>query len=564
MSQAGVDALKLQQGLLARGFALLQQRRYSEAEPIYTEILRRQPRHFDALHFLGIIALETNRTAQGVGLLERAIKLKPHVAAAHNDLGIGLQALKRPNEALAAYDRAIGLNADLPGVHNNRGNVLRQLKRQEQAVASYDKAIALKPDNALAYRNRGVVLREMKRHEEALASYDKAIALTPNFAEAYRNRGLVLRDLNRLEEALASYDKAIALKPDHAAAHGNRGVVLQDLARHAEALASYDNAVALNPADADENWNQGLCLLLLGRFEQGWQQYEWRKKRDKPIANRSYPEPPWLGKANIAGKTLFLDREQGYGDTIQFSRYAKLVQALGARVVLSVQDPLRRLIKQAHPDLDVIAENQTPTGFDYHCALMSLPLAFSTTLGTIPSAPRYLWADEQIKARWETRLSPRIKPRIGIAWSGSLLHNINNRSMDLTTLIPLLSDDVQWVSLQKELGDADADVLKRDGRISFLGDGLKDFSDTAALIDVMDLVITVDTSVGHLAGAMGKPVWIMLPYNADWRWLLDRSDSPWYPSARLFRQRGIGNWNDLVHEVKSELWSLIDSCALRR
>jgi tetratricopeptide (TPR) repeat protein len=561
VSQADPDVLKMQQGLQAYGFTLLQQGRYSEAESVYTDILRRQPRHFEALHLLGIIALETNRAARGVELIEKAVKLDPRVAAAHSDLGIGLQALKLYKEALASYDRSIALQANSPQVHNNRGNVLRQLARHEQALASYDKAIALRPDYAVAHRNRGIVLRELKRHEAALGSYDKAIALQPDFAEVHRNRGLLLRDINRHEEALASFDRAIVLRPNHAATHGNRGVVLQDLARHDEALVSYNKAIELNPGDADENWNHGLCLLLLGKFERGWQQYEWRKRRDKPIANRGYVEPCWLGKENISGKTLFLYWEQGFGDTIQFGRYARLAAALGAKIVLSVQDSLVRLFSQSEPDLEVIGESRKPARFDYHCPLMSLPLAFGTTLETIPSAPRYLRAAEQCKARWDARLAPKTRPRIGIAWSGSQVHNIHNRSMDLATLLPLLSDDVQWTSLQKEISKDETEVLLRHGRVTLPGAELADFSDTAALLDLMDLVITVDTSVAHLAGAMGKPVWIMLPYNADWRWLRDRTDSPWYPSVRLFRQSALGKWDDVIHQVNVELRRWIDTSA---
>jgi predicted O-linked N-acetylglucosamine transferase (SPINDLY family) len=340
--------------------------------------------------------------------------------------------------------------------------------------------------------------------------------------------------------------------------HGNRGVVLQDLARHDEALVSYDKAVALRPDDADENWNQGLCLLLFGQFERGWRQYEWRKRRDRPIAKRSYSEQTWLGRQDIAGKTLFLYWEQGFGDTIQFCRYAKLARARGAEIILSVQNPLHRLISQAMPDVNVIAGDLQPARFDYHCPLMSLPLAFGTTLETVPTAPRYLWADDELRARWEARLPPKIKPRVGIVWSGSSVHDIHNRSMDLAALLPLLSEDIQWIGLQKEIAANDAELLRRESRVACFGDELRDFSDTAALIDLTDLVITIDTSVAHLAGAMGKPVWLMLPYNADWRWLLHRIDSPWYPSARLFRQRAIGNWDDVVMRVKTELRSLTE------
>jgi len=382
-------------------------------------------------------------------------------------------------------------------------------------------------------------------------------SLKPDYAEAHNNRGNALRALNRPMEALASYDKTIALKPDYAEAHNNRGNVLLDLKRPEEALISYDKAIALKPNDAGAHFNQSLCLLLLGRFEQGWRQYEWRKKRDEPIAARPYPQPLWLGNENIAGKTLFLWWEQGFGDTIQFCRYANLVEARGAKVIISVQQPLHRLLQQISPTILVINQNETPTYFDYHCPLLSLPLAFRTSLETIPAQAQRLKADDALRSTWSARLPPKTKPRIGVVWRGGTIHkNDHNRSIELGQFLTIVGADADWVCLQKEIRDTDAAVFHEDSRIAFFGDDLKDFSDTAALLDLMDLVITVDTSVAHLAGAMGKPVWVLLPYNPDWRWQLDRNDSPWYPSARLFRQPEIGNWTAVLDEVKSELRSI--------
>ena len=264
------------------------------------------------------------------------------------------------------------------------------LKRPAEALASYDKAIALKPDYAEAHNNRGNALKDLKRPAEALASYDKAIALKPDYAEAHNNRGNALKDLKRPAEALASYDRAIALKPDYAEAYNNRGNALKDLKRPAEALASYDKAIALKPDYAEAYWNQSLCLLLMGHFEQGWRQYEWRKKLNEPMGVRSYPQPVWLGEENIAGKTLFIYWEQGFGDTIQFCRYAKLVEARGAKVIMSVQQPLCGLLKQISPTIQILKPNEEPTDFDYHCPLLSLPLALGTTLETIPAEQQYL------------------------------------------------------------------------------------------------------------------------------------------------------------------------------
>ena len=414
------------QAKLNQGMALHRQGKLADAERCYGEVLQRQPEHFGALHLLGVIARQTRRTERAVELIKRAIGLNPKVAEAHSNLGNALMDLKRSAEALASYDRAIALKPDYAEAHYNRGNALMDLTRPAEALASYDRAIALKPDFAEAHSNRGNALRDLKRPAEALASYEKAIALKPDDAAAHNNRGTALRDLKRPEEALASYDKAIALKPDYAEAHSNRGNALRDLKRFAEALASYDKAIALKPDFAEAHWNQSLCLLLMGHFEQGLRQYEWRKKRDKPIGVRSYPQPVWLGEENIAGKTLFIYWEQGLGDTIQFCRYAKLVEARGAKVIMSVQQPLCGLLKQISPTIQILKPNENPTDFDYHCPLLSLPLALGTTLETIPAEQQYLKTDEELRSIWSARLPPKTKPRIGVVWSGSATSKMIN------------------------------------------------------------------------------------------------------------------------------------------
>ena len=432
------------------------------------------------------------------------------------------------------------------------------LKRPAEALASYKRAIALKPDYAEAHYNRGNALMDLKRPAEALASYDRAITLKPDYAEAHSNRGNALKGLKRPAEALASYDKAIALKPDFAVAHYNRGNALRDLKRPGEALASYERAIALKPDFAEAHWNQSFCLLSMGHLEQGLRQYEWRKKLNEPMGVRSYPQPVWLGEENIAGKTLFVYWEQGLGDTIQFCRYAKLVEGRGAKIFMSVQQPLYGLLKQISPTIQILRPNEEPTDFDYHCPLLSLPLALGTTLKTIPAEQQYLKSDEELGSIWSARLPPKTRPRIGVVWSGNTAHTkLHYRSIELQQFLTIFSPDAEWICLQKEIREEDFAILRQLGRIAFFGDDLRDFSDTAALLDLMDLVITIDTSVAHLAGAMGKPVWILLPYNPDWRWLLDRNDSPWYPSARLFRQQQNGNWATVTDQVKNQLRSAI-------
>jgi tetratricopeptide (TPR) repeat protein len=514
-----------------QGLALHQQGKLADAERIYREVLRQQPNHFDALHLLGVIAVQTQQTELGVALLTKAIGLNAKIAAAHSNLGIALLRLKRPQEALA----------------------------------SHDKAIALDPDFADAYYNRGIALRDLKRPEDALASYDKAIALKPHNAEAHYNRGNALRDLRRAEEALASHDKAIALKPDYAEAHYNRGIALMDLQRCEEALASYDKAIALKPDYTDACWNQSLCFLLTGRFEQGWRQHEWRKKLKKPLGLRSYPQPLWLGEDNIAGKTLFIYWEQGFGDTIQFCRYAKCAEELGAKVIFSVQQPLLELLKQLSPTIRIVGPLEEPADFDYHCPLLSLPLAFKTTVSNIPATVPYLKGNIEQSLFWKERLGEKSKPRVGLVWSGGFRPyqteswTINNRrNIPLSKLAVLKNPDIEFYSLQKgEPAESElADLVHRywDGpQIIDLTSQLRDFSDTAALVENLDLVISVDTATAHLAAAMAKPVWLLNRFDTCWRWFLERSDSPWYPTVKLYRQEKAGQWDDVVERIRSDL-----------
>jgi tetratricopeptide (TPR) repeat protein len=547
------------QARFEQAVALHEQGHLAAAERIYRDILRQQPQHIGAMHLLGVIALRTGHSEQGAELIKKAVALNPNNAVAHCNLATAMVKLKRPAEALASCDQAIALKPDLAEAHYNRADILLNLKRPEEALASCDQAIALKPDLAEAHLNRGNALNDLERPAEALSSYDQAIALKPDYAAAFFNRGIALGRLRRLNDALASYDQAIALRPDDAEAYSNRGNVLKSLRRPAEAVASFDKAIALKPDYAHAYWNQSLCLMMLGRFEQGWRQFEWRKQSDKQFAARSFAQPLWRGQDDIGGKTLFIWWEQGIGDTIQFSRYARLAEARGAKVIMSVHHTLRGLLGQISPTIEIIGPDEAPAGFDYHCPLLSLPLAFGTTLATIPPPQPYLQADQALKATWAARLPAKTRSRIGLVWSGKADHtNDLNRSIELQHVLPMLSRDADWICLQKEIRANDLAVLRNSGRVAFFGDDLKNFSDTAALLDLMDLVVTVDTSVAHLAGAMGKPVWILLPFSPDWRWLLERDDSPWYPTARLFRQPEIGNWPAVVARVANELRSVID------
>jgi tetratricopeptide (TPR) repeat protein len=534
-----------------QAIGLHQQGRFAEAERLYEQVLAHAPVHFDALHMLGVIALQTGRADRGAQMIEKAIKVNPKIAVAFRNLGIALQNLGRLDDAVARFDNAIALQPEFFEAHVNRGNALQALKRFDDAVSSYDRALALRPESAEIHHNRANALRPLGRLDEAIAGYDKAIALKADFAEAHINRGSSLADLKRFGEAVASFDEAIALRPDLPEGHGNRGNALHQLGRLDEAIVGCDAAIALRPDYADAHMSKSHILLVTGQFDQGWRAYEWRKATVEPTGNRSCPQPLWDGSESIESKSIFLHWEQGFGDTIQFSRYAGLLADRGARVALSVQDPLVRLFKQWEPRIEIIGGDRAPVSFDFHCPLMSLPYMLKTGLETVPAYPSYLAADPSLTGPWAARLAPKAKPRIGLAWRGNANHkNDHNRSVDLDRLAPLLAFDADWVSLQKEMPKEDAAKL---GRVADLSGEIGDFADTAALIAQLDLVISVDTSIAHLAAAMGKPTWILLPFNPDWRWLTDRDDSPWYPSVRLFRQPQIDDWSPVIERIGREL-----------
>jgi len=415
------------------------------------------------------------------------------------------------------------------------------------------RAIRVNPAVAHVHCHLGDVLTALGRPEEALQSFEKALALAPQLAEAHHNRGQALQTLGRPAEALESYDAAIALNSRHPLWHNNRGLVLAELNRPQDALASYDAALALKPDYVEALANRSVALLVMGRFEIGWPAFEARKLRDRPRRTLESGRF-WTGEADLAGRRLFLHHEQGLGDSIQFVRYLPLLEEKGAKIILSAQDTLAPLLRSSFPAVELIGEDETPEDFDFHCPLPSLPLALSTRLETIPAPQRYLGSEPARRARFEALLGERRAPRIGLAWSGNPAHkNDLNRSIPFAQLAPLLTGDAQWIALQNEIRADDLGAFRQSGKVAFLGDALGDFADAAALTDLMDLVISVDTSLVHLAGALGKPVWILLPFSPDWRWMLGRDDSPWYPSARLFRQPGIGDWNSVLETVAAAL-----------
>ena len=571
----------------------LKQGKLAAAEAAFEQILKLQPRNADALNFLGIIAAQTQQSGKAVSLFdkalavdsrnpgifnnrglalqavgdfaaalqsfERAIALKPDHAAAHFNRGNVLKALARVDEAIESYDRAIALHAKFTEAHYNKGVLLGELGRFDEAVASYDRVVGCRSDHAEAFYNRGHALRALGRFDPALQSFDQAIAARNNYPEAYLNRGEVLEELAQPEAALASYEHAIGLRPHYAKALYNRGNVFKALRRFDDAIASYEFCIRLEPDHADAHFNKAMVLLVRGDFDAGWAEHEWRwKSKNGPARHqiKQFAQALWLGREDLEGTTILLHWEQGLGDTIHFCRYAQVLERRGAKVILLVQRRLVEVLANLAGVAQLVAEGDELPNFDVHCPLMSLPLALTTRLETIPSAPRYLSAQPALIDEWHDRLCAKTRPRIGLVWYGNPGHSGDrHRSLALDELLAGLPRDVDYVSLQWELRGVDAVALRANPIMLTFPDPL-DLKNTAALIECLDLVICVDTSIAHLSAALGRKTWLLLSADPDWRWLTDRDDSPWYPSMKLYRQQKLDDWSDALERVAADVSAL--------
>ena len=587
MLTAGSDQFE---ALHRLGLIKLQQQDYEAGVNLVRAALRANPSSVEAWANLGLAQTALDRHDDAVASFDRALAIRPDFAEVQCSRGVALGKLGRHDDALAGFDRALAIRPDYPealynrGVMlghldrhedavesyrkalaidpahakalNNRGNALGHLGRNEEAIASFDRALAIKPDFAQALLNRGLTLAGLGRHDEAIIDYDRALAIDPADAEALFNRGTALVSLNRPRDAITSFDAALAIRSDWADAISNRGVALVSLNRQAEAIADFRRATVLEPDHAEANCNESMAWLRLGEFRQGWAKYESRwVSRDIASQLRAFAQPLWLGREALQGKTILLHAEQGLGDTIQFVRYAPLVAGTGARVILEVQPPLEGLLSCVE-GISVISSNKKLLPeFDLHCPLLSLPLALGTEIDTIPTDVPYIVAPQVYVEKWRDRLGPPASPRVGIAWAGSPTNrNDHNRSIALGRLASVLAiSGVELVSIQKDLGEDDRELLRGNAHITHVGDGLEDFADTAAVMSLLDLVISVDTSVAHLAGALARPVWVLVPFAPDFRWMLEREDSPWYPTARLFRQPSVGDWDGVLARVRAEL-----------
>lgn len=525
-----------------------------KAEQLGQRVLVEDASHADALGTLGIVALKARRLDAALDLLTRAAARAHEDATVHTHLGAAWLLLGDPQRSLDSIERALDIDARGAIAWNVRACALGSMNRHEAAIEDCDRALSLQPDYAAALVNRGNAQAQLGRLSEALGSFERALACDPASAQSANNCGNVLKALGRPEDALLKYQLALQLQPAYAEAAYNVGVVLSELGRPREAIESYLRALELAPDYLDARHNLAHCRLQLGDFRRGWIAYEAQSQRLlRARGGPRFLQPRWNGVDDLAGRTILLHADAGLGDTLQFCRYAEILAEKGARVLIEVQRPLVPLLRELPGAQRVIATCSRLPRFDVHCPIMDLPAVLEADLDTIPARIPYIRASAPLVSRWRKCLAATA-PRIGLVWSGNPAHeNDANRSLALSALEPMFSFEATWISLQKEIRPADLEAMARRPGLLHFGDRLRSFADTAALIANLDLVVAVDTSVAHLVGAMGKPLWLLLPFNPDWRWLMRRTDSPWYPTARLFRQTRPGDWARVVTRVARTL-----------
>ena len=583
---------------LAAAIAHHQAGRLPEAEQVYRQILAVEPNHADAWHLLGVAAHQTGRRELAVQYIGRALELEPNFAEAHSNLGIAFQeqgmldqaiachrralALK-PNyaaacsnlanalqvagdldDAIACYRQAVERMPDVAEVHYNLGTALSAQNKLNEAVACYHQALALSPDDAAAHNNLANALKGLEKPGAALDHYRRALEINPALAEAHNNLGNILREQGEIDEAVTHCRRAVELRPDYAEAHRNLGTACNDRGELDQAAKCFRRALELKPDDAETHRNLSFLLLRQGNFDSGWREYEWRWKTGQ-LPRRDFVQPRWDGTP-LQERSILLHAEQGLGDTIQFIRYAPLVKALGATVFVECPKGLTTLIASC-PGVDrLFAGGDELPPFDVHAPLVSLPGILKTSLDTIPGSVPYLFADAALAAHWRERLAGGPAFQIGIHWRGrGGQGSFRRRDIPLKLFSTLAQlPGVRLVNLQKGVKQQELSVVQSPVPMFDPGQDLDTssgaFMDTAAIMVNLDLIITSDTSIPHLAGALGVPVWLALPFASDWRWLLGRSDSPWYPTMRLFRQKSPGDWKGVFEEIQKA----VDATLVRR
>ena len=571
LNRAIAENGELPDAYFLRGEAQQITKQYEAAAASYDEVLKRKPDHADALNNRGNAWHALGQHERALKDYDQAVELNPAKASFHNNRGLAIKALGDLPLAITCFQQAIALQPDYGLAHFNLGLSLFALGRYQETVASHDAAIRLMPGHGPSHWGRADALRATGQYETSLVSYNTAVSLEPLNADIYNNRGLSLHFWGKHHDALADFATATRLNPQHADALCNRGMALEALGQHTAALGAYDAAIALSPRQAVAHFNRALCNLTLGNYGEGWPEYEWRWRTEQlKSSERISDQPLWLGKESLQGKRILVHAEQGLGDSLQFCRYLPMVSELGATLIVQVQAPLMPLIRTMRGVTQVVGQGEAVPGFDVHCPFMSLPLAFGTTVETVPARPRYVSPSAQKALAWQQRLGPRQAPRVGLVWAGAPHRSRavqrpvdTRRSIPLAQFAALSVPGAAFFSLQK--GDPAATQLRDLEQAGWDGPvihdptaELNDFEDTAALIDQLDLVISVDTSVAHLAGALGKPVWLLNRFDTCWRWMTGRDDSPWYPTMTIFRQPAPGDWESVLAQVRTELQRFLE------
>lgn len=533
------------------------------ANPLLSKMLGQPLLSTAVLKKQGNQCLQHGNFEAAISSYEAVLEVEPRNVEILSNLGNAYQSVTRYEDAQTTYSRALEVDPNHAITLTNLGGLYVQQKKYADAAALFIKVVAMSPQLPEVHYNLGSALYELGDLQAALRCFDQALKLNEKFDLAYIYKGNALIGLHRYDEAVTAYDTALQLNPKRGETYFSRGNAYKKMREYRAAMADFMHAIEYRQDFAKAYWNLGLMLLVLGELEQGWKLHEWRwKLPELGLKQHHFSQPLWLGEENIVGKHLFICDEQGMGDKIQMMRYAPILANLGVQVSIEVPRPLLQLAESLGPHVTVIAEGGRPSSFDVYCPYMSLPLAMGTRLDNIAAEVPYLRASEKSLQYWNEQVKPLPlgkSLRVGLAWSGAAIHtNDKNRSMSLEVLTPFLENEhIEFFSLQKEYRSADQILMKTlQGKIQDYSDMLNDFSDTAALIEKMDVVVCVDTSIAHLAGAMGKPVMLMLPHTPDFRWLIDRQDSPWYPTMHLFRQSSPANWTDVIKEIDGVLKSL--------
>ncbi|MBF0135719.1 MAG: tetratricopeptide repeat protein [Magnetococcales bacterium] len=540
------------------GLVLARMGELEGAVTCYRQALAVKPDYAEACNNLGLALMELNDLSEARSQLQRAIILQPDYPEAHNNLGLVLCRMGEGIGAKQAFQEALRLRPEWPEALLNLGSLLRQQGDLPGAIQCCRQILAKRPDDPDAWFNLGNALRDQGNQAEATDCYERVLALVPDYFRACNNLGCLFQDQGDLEGARRAFLRTLAMAPDYPEAHNNLGTLLQLLGRPEEALACFQRALELDPEYADAHVNRAMAWLAAGQFLAGWQEYAWRwyQAGARPPGDQ-FSQPLWQGES-LLGKRILLHAEQGLGDTLQFIRYAPLVKKRGGEVLVQCQPPLTRLLS-AQEGIDlVLSQGDSLPEFDCQVPLLSLPGIFGTDMETIPAQLPYIVPEAALVESWQKRMPSGYSRQIGLVWRGSKSYRHDRyRSLPAQAMAGLLAvPEVAFYGLVKEPRIDEIDCLARLGNFFDFGPELKNFSDTAAIVANLDLIITVDTAVAHLAGAMGKPVWVLLPFSPDWRWLREGEASPWYPGMRLVRQSRQGDWSAVLDRVLQSLWSI--------